>query len=309
MIVTLASDDPVLAAFADEVGETDPVAVAGGRTRWDVGGPLAADTRTIAAPTGIVAYQPAEMTVTVRAGTPVAELHAELAASGQRTALPDRGGSVGGALAVGENDHRALGRGLVRTALLQVRYVSAQGRLIASGGPTVKNVTGFDLPRLMVGSLGTLGLLAEVILRTNPIPAESRWLRADGVDPVAVHRAVLAPSAVLWDGTTTWIELEGHGPDVEVDVRTLSNLGSFEPTDGPPAFPSHRWSLAPSALPAFVSQADGPAVAAIGLGLAWADTRQPAHKIDPGVARISERLKTNFDPTGRLNPGRMPGQD
>ena len=189
---TLAMDDPVLRDFATEVGDTGPVAVAGARTRWSAGGDLHSDARVIDAPGGIAEYRPEEMTVRVRAGTPVAELHAALAEAGQRTALPERGGTVGGALAVGESDFRALGRGLVRASVLQVRYVSAEGRLINSGGPTVKNVSGFDLPRLMVGSLGTLGLLAEVILRTNPIPAVDRWTPSW---PPALFCGMAAPSS------------------------------------------------------------------------------------------------------------------
>src|SRR4051812_7469403 len=104
------------------------------------------------------------MTVRVRVGTTVAELHEALRAHGQRSALPERGGTVGGAIAVGHNDLHVLGRGRVRDAVLQLRYVSADGRLITGGGTTVKNVSGFDLPRLMVGALGTLGVLAEAVL-------------------------------------------------------------------------------------------------------------------------------------------------
>src|SRR4051812_14537728 len=163
--------DEVLQEFAAQVGESGPVAIEGSRTRWSVGGELASGTRLLRAPAGILEHIPDEMTVRVRVGTTVAELHRVLAEAGQHTALPDRGGTVGGALAVGENDVRVLGRGWIRQSLLQVRYVSAEGRVVKGGGPTVKNVSGFDLPRLMVGSLGTLGLLAEVILRTNPIPS------------------------------------------------------------------------------------------------------------------------------------------
>lgn len=315
MSATLTSTDPVLAAFAREVGESDPVAVVGARTRWDVGGPAAAGTRLLSAPSGIVSYSPEEMTVAVRAGTAVDELHAELAARGQRTALPERGGTVGGALAVGENDIRALGRGMLRTALLQIRYVSAEGRIVSGGGPTVKNVSGFDLPRLMVGSLGTLGLLAEAIIRTNPIPPVTRWLHAERADPVAVHATLLAPAAVLWDGSSTWVQIEGHGPDVDAQHRALAKLGTFSEVDGGPgglpvALPPHRWSLPPSELPGLVAGDGGHGrfVAATGLGLAFADHRQPQRELSPGVAAVAARLKENFDPTGRLNPGRDPGR-
>ncbi len=309
---TLASDDPAVAAFAEEVGTDGPVTVVGGRTRWSTGGPLAAGTRELTAPTGIVAHTPEEMTVRVRAGTTVAELDAVLAERGQRCALPARGGTVGGALAVGENDVRALGRGRVRTSVLLVRYVSAEGRVITSGGPTVKNVTGFDLPRLLVGSLGTLGLLAEVILRTNPIPPESRWLRADGVDPREAFDALLAPSAVLADGETTWVELEGHRVDVEAEQLALGAVGDFVPTDGPPPLPPHRWSMTPAEAGELAiggrSVDTGRFVAAIGLGLVFAERSAPERAVDLPLAAVATRLKENFDPTGRLNPGRVPGR-
>lgn len=309
---TLATDDPVLVALAAEVGDEGPIAVEGGRTRWTLGGSPAPGTRLITAPTGIVEYIPDEMTVTVRAGTTVADLDAALAERGQRSALPQRGGTVGGAVVVGESDPRALGRGLLRDSVLQVRYVSAEGRIVSGGGPTVKNVSGFDLPRLMVGSLGTLGLVAEVILRTNPVPACSRWSRLDDVDPMAVHDRLLHPSAILWDGSSTWVQIEGHEPDVVAQEAVLAELGPIEPVDEgigsglPVELPPHRWSLAPGALTG-LDQADiGRFVATIGLGLVFAEHPQPARPVAPAVAAVAERLKQNFDPTGRLNPGRTP---
>lgn len=314
---TLATSDPVLAAFAEEVGDTDPVAVVGGRTRWDVGGPSAEGTRLVTAPGGIVDHEPDEMTVTVRVGTTVADLHRALAERGQRTALPDRGGTVGGALAVGENDVRALGLGLARTALLQIRYVSADGRIISSGGPTVKNVSGFDLPRLLVGSLGTLGLLAEAILRTNPIPEVSRWITATGVDPGAVVDGLLAPSAVLWDGETVHVLLEGHRADVDAQQRSLAPVGTFtevdpghlDPATGLPVpLPANRWSLPPAEALDLDGGETGRFVAAVGLGLVFAERPQPPRPVGPAQQLIADRLKQNFDPSGRLNPGRDPGR-
>lgn len=304
MTATLASSDPVLASFAEEVGDGGPVAVEGGRTRWDLGGPLEPDVRLVRAPTGIVRYTPEEMTVQVRAGTSVEELDAALAERGQRCALPMRGGTVGGSIAVGENDLCALGRGRLRDSALQVRYVSAEGRIVTGGGPTVKNVTGFDLPRIMVGSLGTLGLVAEVILRTNPLPTTSRWVVSDDVAPRSVLDSLLAPTAVLWNGTSTWVLVEGHAPDVDADIATLSGLGSFSDAEGPPSLPSHRWSLPPADL---LELDESRFVAALGLGLAFCTEPQPPHPMEPGLAELTARVKQNFDPTGRLNPGRMPG--
>ena len=297
--------DPVLHAFASEVGADGPVAVAGGRTRWDRGGPLDPTARIVAAPTGVVDYQPDEMTVRVRAGTTVAELHAALAEKGQLTALPDRGGTVGGALVVGENDLRTLGRGRIRTSLLQVRYVSAEGRLVTGGGPTVKNVSGFDLPRLMVGSLGTLGLLCEVILRTNPAPPVSMLLRSEDADPFAVPDTVLRPTVVLFDGATTWVELAGHPDEVAGERAALSSIGRFTETDELPELPAHRWSLTPAELRSLGS-AGGPDtggfVASIGVGLVFGAQAPPRRELEPGVQLINDRMKAEFDPAGRLNP-------
>lgn len=304
----LVSDDPVLGEFAAEVGDVGPVAVAGSRTRWNLGGAIEPDTRIVSAPSGIVDYKPEEMTVQVRAGTTVAELHASLGEAGQRTGLPERGGTVGGALVVGENDVHALGRGRVRESLLQVRYVSAEGRIINSGGPTVKNVSGFDLPRLMVGSLGTLGLVAEVILRTNPIPAVSRWYHSQDARPSDVVEAVLAPSAVLHDGSSTWVELEGHEPDVDSEAARLSATGTFSEIADPPDLPAHRWSMTPAEALSVDESVTGPYVAAIGLGLVFASKPQPTRTVSAQVSEIGQRIKANFDPTGRLNPGRNPAQ-
>ncbi len=312
---TLATDDPVLANFAGEVGSEGPVAIEGGRTRWGLGGPPTAGTRLLSAPTGIVDYIPDEMTVTVRAGTMVAELQSALAERGQRCALPERGGTVGGAVVVGESDPRALGRGLLRDSVLQVRYVSAEGRIVSGGGPTVKNVSGFDLPRIIVGSLGTLGLLAEVILRTNPIPACSRWSRLVGIDPMAVNEQLLKPSAILWDGSTTWVQLEGHEADVVAQEAVLAELGPIEAVDPadegpvpglPVDLPPNRWSVAPGAIADLDEIETGHFVATVGLGLVFAERPQPPRPIAAAAAVVSERLKQNFDPTGRLNPGRTP---
>lgn len=302
-----AGDDRLVHEFVEACGESGPVAVEGGRTRWARGGDLVEGTRTLVAPAGIMDYQPEEMTVRVRAGTLVADLHAELAERGQRSALPERGGTVGGAIAVGENHLCMSGRGRLRASVLQVGYVSAEGRLVTGGGPTVKNVSGYDLPRLMVGSLGTLGLVSDVILRVNPLPAASLWLSADDADVDGVRAAVLRPGAILWNGSTTWVLLEGHRPDVDSSAAQLGRCGSFVETDGPPDLPAHRWSVSPSVASAPDREATGGFVAEVCSGLLFAENAAPVRGLDPGVAAIHARMKSNFDPTGRLNPGRDPG--
>ena len=295
-----------LEAFAAEVGADGPVAVVGGRTAWDVGGEPDAEVRLVAAPVGVVEYEPAEMTVRVGAGTPVAGLHEALAEAGQTTALPsgpddgDAGATVGGVLAVGRSGLDQLRWGPVRDALLEARYVSAEGRLVKAGGPTVKNVSGYDLCRLLVGSLGTLGLLGEVVLRTRPAPACSRWFAGEA-DPWSVRTALYRPAAVLWDGMTAWVWLQGHEVDVEAEAEVLAALG-LTPCAGPPRLPPHRHSMGGAALRAIT----GTFVAEIGTGVVHHED-PPAPVAPPeAVVALNHRVKAELDPTGRLNPGRDP---
>ena len=300
--------DGALTAFAAEIGSDGPVCVRGGGTRWGVGGDVEPGTREVAAPSGIVAFEPAEMTVRVRAGTPVAELHGALAADGQRTALPERaGGTVGGALMAGESSLLRLGLGPVRDALLQARYVCADGRIASAGAATVKNVSGFDLCRLLVGSLGTIGLVGEVLLRTLPAGEVERWVRLAGVDPASA-RACHTAASVLWDGTDTWAMLSGYEVDVDEDMGRLADLGVCEEVGGPPDLPSHRWSCTPAQAASFNenNSTAGRFVAEIGVGVVHASKPQLPRPVEPGVAELNRRFKERFDPTARLNPGRDP---
>ena len=300
--------DEALMAFAAEVGPDGPVCVRGGGTRWSLGGETAPGTREVQAPEGVVAFEPAEMTVRVRASTPVAALHEELAAAGQRTALPERaGGTVGGALMAGESSIARLGRGPVRDALLQARYVCADGQLASAGAGTVKNVSGFDLCRLLVGSLGTLGLVGEVLLRTFPVGETERWVYLAGAAP-SVARSCHTAASVLWDGTDVWALLSGYEVDVAEELGRLAALGACEDVDGPPELPSHRWSCTPAEAAAFDARngAAGPFVAEIGVGVVHASQQQPPRPAEPGVAELNRRFRQRFDPAGRLNPGRDP---
>jgi glycolate oxidase FAD binding subunit len=300
------SVDQSLRDFAESIGDTGAVCVEGGRTQWDVGGASAAGTRAVRAPVGISEYHPAEMTVRLGAGTTMAELDEALAARGQTTVLEGpAGATVGGVLAVGRSGLRRLRVGPVRDALLQLRYVSAEGRVITAGGPTVKNVTGYDLCRLMVGSLGTLGCFGEVILRTRPRPVAGEWWRLDG-EPFAVSALLYRPSAVLWDGETTWVWLEGHVEDVAAQGALLAGRGGAL-AEGPPSLSPVRSSVAPSELRRVVRDGTaGTCVVEIGVGIVHGTRALPRPAVNGPVQELHRRLRHEFDPTGRLNPGRDP---
>lgn len=298
-----------LADFADEVGAVGagPVCVRGGATQWDIGGSPDHGVREVPAPSGIVAFQPAEMTVRVGAGTTVDELHDILARQRQTTVLPAaQGATVGGLVVVGRNGVRSLRHGPVRDVLLQARYVSADGCLVTAGGPTVKNVTGFDLCRLLVGSLGTLGLLGELILRTRPLPEAQVWLVGEA-DPWVLVGRLYRPACVLSDGRTTWVQLEGYRDDVAAQAAVCRAVGLVEGV-GPPMLPVHRHAGRPVDTTTFAARHPeaGGFIAEIGVGVVHtthAVTRPP---VPTGVAALQRRLRVEFDPTSRLNPGRDP---
>ena len=297
-----------VARVADEIGTSGDVWIRGAGTRR----PGPHGVRSIDAPVGVESFEADEMIVSCGAGTRLAELDAVLAARGQYVNLGQerhRDGTVGGALATGWNDHLRLGRGAVRDSLLEVHIVNGRGEVVKGGGPTVKNVSGFDLCRLVVGSHGRLGAITKVILRTRPRPRATRWFAIADVDHSRVaelashlHR----PSAVLWNGVGAWICLEGHPNDIDATHRGLRTRGftTTETTSGPDlgGF-AHRWSIAPRHVIAHVAERVGSVMGEIGVGIVHGAQPPPPRPIDPNLASIHRRLIDSFDPEHRLNPG------
>lgn len=143
---------------------------------------------------GIVDYNPADLTVTVLAGTRLADLQAELAPHGQMLALDPPFGAratIGGILAANDSGPHRLGYGTARDLVIGTRVVGADGRITKAGGKVVKNVTGYDLNKLYVGSLGTLAVLAEVSFKLHPLPLLARTVWASFPDAGAAMSAVL----------------------------------------------------------------------------------------------------------------------
>ncbi len=279
-----------LAPFAEAVGSVGAVTITGLGTR---GGPVTG-VRCVSAPAGIESVQPDEMIVCCGAGTPVSEVNAALAPHGQRVAIPPSG-TVGGALAIGHSNFRRLGDGPIRDVLLQTRYVSSAGEVVKAGGPTVKNVSGFDLCRLLVGSCGTIGFLGDVILRTRPLAPHSEWFSAKATDPNACFTRLYRPISVLWDGATVWALLEGHATDV---ADQAANAG-LEPCAGPPPLPTGSRRVVP---PAEIVGVTGSFVAEVGVGVVHHADPWSSATGDARAAELERAIKHEFDPTGRLNP-------
>ena len=281
-----------LTAFAEEVGATGPVTITGLGMR---GGPVSG-VRVVRPPAGIEWIQADEMTLRCGAGTPIDELDAALSEVGQCVALPP-GGTVGGALSVGKSGIRRLGYGPVRDVLLQACYVSDGGEVVQAGGPTVKNVSGFDLCRLLVGARGTLGFIGDVIIRSRPRPAHSQWFTSEADDPFPTFTRLYRPTSVLWNGTRLWALLEGHPDDVAAQAAGCSLTGC----DGPPAMPSGSRRIV---APASIGSLTGDFVAEVGVGVVHhADAPPSGGRPESSVTKLTRRIKAEFDPGGRLNPG------
>lgn len=308
----------LIVSLASRVGPPGegPVTCVGGRTQWGVGGPLRGAVREVFAPSGVVAHEPGEMIVRVRAGTTLAELDAATSVGGQFVAVeadhPEQA-TVGGVLACGRSGLRRLGWGPLRDAVLEVTAVTAAGKVIRAGAPLVKNVTGFDLCRLLVGSVGTLAVLAEVVLRCHPRPEAEQWWQSEpGADPFAVAASLYRPLSVLWDGDRTWVGLAGRSVDLDDQARAVLSPGGFTPVDGPPTRPGPRRVSLPPARLRDLPGGDGGGrwLAEIGVGVVHCEAL-PRPVLappppSPGLVGLHRRIKDRFDPHGRLNPGRSP---
>jgi glycolate oxidase FAD binding subunit len=155
----------------------------GGGTKDFWGQSLSGDVLDTRAYRGIVSYEPSELVVTVRCGTPLAELEAALAEKGQYLAFEPphfgQGATVGGMVAAGLSGPARATAGAVRDYVLGARFINGLGEHLTFGGQVMKNVAGYDVSRLMAGSWGTLGLITEVSLKVLPVaPAEATLMIA-----------------------------------------------------------------------------------------------------------------------------------
>ena len=148
----------------------------------------------------VVDWQHEDLTVVVEAGMRVAALEELLAERGQTAVLPESPGdaTVGGVVAAGLSGWRRLRYGPTRDRVLEVVIATGDGRVVRGGAQVVKNVTGYDLPRLMVGSLGALGLIGRVCLKLWPSPLATATVTVD--DPAAGARTAFRPLAVIETG-------------------------------------------------------------------------------------------------------------
>jgi glycolate oxidase FAD binding subunit len=333
-------DVSTLLRFASETGKV--VDVRGGGSHHGFGSPT--DPEIVVSMEkfdGVEAWDPDDLTLVVGAGMPVERLEAMLAERSQSAVLPEIPGSatVGGVISAGLSSLRR-GRLLgTRERMLEVTLVTGDGRIVRAGGRVVKNVTGYDLPRFVVGAFGSLGVITSVCLKLWPVPPAAATVVVDEFPSVKV---VSRPLAILEEPHQKTVFLSGT--ESEVDALATRLAGAYTPGLHWPADPlgSLRWSLrvppanvtdAISRLPQSWGYLAVHGVGELRLGSAsrdgasdlrdWAESiggrlvvvEAPAAALPdfdpwgappPGLA-LQRRLIAQFDPRRIINPGRLPG--
>lgn len=257
-IFTPASAAEVLDAVSWAVSEETPLEILGHGSKRDIGRPAQTEhTIDLSSLTGVTLYEPEELVLSARAGTPLAEIEALLKEHRQEFAFEpmdygpllgrDAGcGTIGGTLAANLSGPRRLKSGAARDHILGIHAVSGRGEAFKSGGRVVKNVTGYDLSKGMAGSWGTLAVLTDVTFKVLPAAETEKTFVLRGLDdgPAAFAMAAamgssaeisaaahLPPSVTgrVLDGAlkgaaSTLLRLEGFGPSVDYRLQTLTGL-------------------------------------------------------------------------------------
>jgi glycolate oxidase FAD binding subunit len=186
------------------------------------------DTRAYA---GVVDYEATELVITARCGTPLAEIEALLAANGQMLAFePPRFGAastIGGVVASGLSGPRRATAGALRDFVLGAQLMDGRGELLSFGGQVMKNVAGYDVSRLLAGSLGTLGLITQVSLKVLPVPFREATIRFEMDEITALRRMnewagqPLPVSATCWQGGVLDVRLSGAQAAVAAAIAAM----------------------------------------------------------------------------------------
>jgi glycolate dehydrogenase FAD-binding subunit len=255
---------------------------------------------------GVLSYEPTELVITARGGTPLAELEATVAQAGQMLAFEPPhfgpGATLGGAVAAGLSGPRRATAGALRDYVLGVKLLDGRGEVLSFGGQVMKNVAGYDVSRLITGSLGTLGLILEVSLKVLPRPVAETTLRFELGEATALRRVnewggqPLPLSATAWQAGVLHLRLSGAAAAVEAARRRIGgeplapeaaaawwrslreHTGSFFQQGGP------LWRLSlPSTAPAV---ALGAQVVEWGGAQRWLVAERPAAEIHQQAAAL-----------------------
>lgn len=242
----MAADRDASAELGERVqraaGQGTPLDIVAGGSKGFLGRITQSETLDVSAHRGILSYEPSELVLTARAATPLAEIEDALAGSGQMLAFepPHFGPSatLGGTVAGALSGPRRPYAGAARDFVLGVKILSGEGRPLSFGGRVMKNVAGYDVSRLMVGAMGTLGVLLEISLKVLPRPARDATVTFAMDAPAAIEAMnawagkPLPLSGAYHDEDRLHVRLSGTAGGVD---RAIERLGG-EAVDG-----SERW--------------------------------------------------------------------
>ena len=297
---------------------------------------------------GVVSYEPSELVISARCGTPLAELEATLTQHGQCFAFePPHFGphaTLGGCVAAGLSGPRRASAGALRDFVLGVTLIDGRGRALRFGGQVMKNVAGYDVARLVAGSLGTLGLIAEVSLKVLPMPACEVTLQLETTESGALEHLNLWAGQPLPVTASAWHrgELRVRLSGAEAGVRAAARRIGGEPIE-----PGEFWRAVREQTHPFFAGGDAlwrvalpstaaPLAARSETFIEWngaqrwlrgdaegvrelaraagghatlfraTEKHEPVFApLEPVVLRLHRSLKDAFDPGRILNPGRM----
>jgi glycolate oxidase FAD binding subunit len=213
----------VIERFAESVraasGRGAPLRLRGGGTKDFYGQALEGEVLDTRAHAGIVSYEPSELVITARCGTKLTEIESAMRERGQALAFEPphfgEGATLGGAVAAGLSGPRRQAAGALRDFVLGVKIMDGRGAVLSFGGQVMKNVAGYDVSRLMVGSLGTLGIILEVSLKVLPLPVAEATLRLELPEDKTIETLnrwggkPLPISASAWTGGELRLRLSG----------------------------------------------------------------------------------------------------
>jgi glycolate oxidase FAD binding subunit len=217
-----SSLDALRDAVSRRVSEGLAIYPQGGRSSLDFGGTPSRPGALVDLSflNRVVDYPAADMTITIEAGMTLAALQQTLATEGQRLPLdaPQANrATLGGIYATNFSGPRRFGAGRPRDLIIGVRFVNGEGNVIKGGGRVVKNVAGYDLPKLLTGSMGTLGVIAEMTLKVRPKPESSAivWVGSDSADAIAatldrLNTSVTRPVALELLNRPSAVAIGGH---------------------------------------------------------------------------------------------------
>lgn len=209
------------------------IEIVGGNTKQFYGNPIQGRDHVtridMSSLSGIISYEPSELVLTAWAGTPLSEIENALAERGQMLAFdPPRFGAhstIGGVVASGLSGPLSFGYGALRHFVLGAHLLDAQGRILKFGGEVMKNVAGYDVSRLLTGSMGMFGVIVQVSIKVMPVPKRDMTLTFEATEREALERCAGLRAKAMPVKAAAWLP-SGHGPEDGVLAMRLCGADS-----------------------------------------------------------------------------------